>query len=651
MPAGPRATAESLPISDVALDDEFWSPRVEANRDVTIAHQYDQLEANGCLSNFRRVADGERNGFEGPMFIDSDAYKWLEAASYVLATDTDPDLRERVDDVIDLVAAAQADDGYLHTYFQLVEPDERWTNLSFMHELYCAGHLIEAAVAHYQATGEESLLDVATDFADYIDEVFGPDGQDGIPGHEEIELALVKLYRVTDEGRYLDLARYFVDARGREPSLLRDELTNIDGTGGANFVHHGRRAAEGARNHFLDDDGEYDGSYAQDHLPIREQDTVEGHSVRAMYGFTGATSILQEVEDEPLWEAMERLWDNMTTKRMYVTGGIGSEHEHEGFTEDYDLPNDTAYAETCAAIGSVFWNQRLFELTADTAHTDLIERTLYNGFLAGVSAGGDRFFYVNPLETDGDHHRKEWFYVACCPPNAARLLASLERYLYARGTDGDALYVNQFVGSSVETELGGERVSFTQSTEYPWHGQTTIEFTHNEPVVFDLRIRVPDWASDVALSVNGVSVSESAENGYVSVEQAWNPGDEVTLSFSLLVESLTADPRVRSDAGRIALRRGPLVYCVEDADQSVPVESLTVSDGAQSFEPDHDSDLLDGVTALRGSGTAVDFDDWDESLYRPTETVDGDDADVVAVPYYAWDNREDGSMTVWIPTS
>ncbi|WP_436926170.1 glycoside hydrolase family 127 protein [Halosimplex amylolyticum] len=650
MPAGPRATAESLPITDVELDDEFWSPRVETNRDVTVAHQYDQLETNGCLENFRRVADGETGGFEGPMFIDSDAYKWLEAASYVLANHDDADLRERVDEVIELVADAQQADGYLDTYFQLVEPDQKWTNLSVMHELYCAGHLVEAAVAHYRATGEESLLDVATAFADRIDQQFGPDGQTGVPGHEEIELALVKLYRVTDEERYLDLARYFVDARGQRPSPLADELANIDDIAGANFVHHGHTAAEGARNHFLRD-GEYDGSYAQDHQPIRDQETVEGHAVRAMYCYTGVTSLLQEIEDDELWAAMRRLWTNMTTKRMYVTGGIGSEHEHEGFTEDYDLPNDTAYAETCAAIGSIFWNQRLFELTAETAYADLIERTLYNGFLAGVSAGGDRFFYVNPLETDGDHHRKEWFYVACCPPNAARLLASLERYVYGRGTDGDALYVTQFVGSSVETELGDETVSFTQSTEYPWDGETTIEFTHDEPVDFDLRIRVPDWASDVALSVNGASVSASTADGYVSVEQAWNPGDEVTLSFSLPVDALTADPRTRADAGRVALRRGPLVYCIEDADQSVPVESLTVSDGADSFEPDHDPDLLGGVTTLRGSGTAIDLDGWEESLYRPAESVDREDVDVVAVPYYAWDNREDGSMTTWLPKS
>ena len=648
MPAGPQATAESLPIADVHIDDDFWSSRVETNREVTIAHQYDQLEANGCLENFQRVIDGETESFEGPMFIDSDAYKWLEAASYVLANHEDPIIRERVDEVIELVAAAQQDDGYLQTYFQLTEPNKKWTNLSVMHELYCAGHLIEAAVAHYHATDGEALLDVATALADHINGVFGPDAQDGVPGHEEIELALLKFYRVTDEKRYLDLAKYFVDTRGQDPSPLADELAHIDEIGGANFVHHGHTAADGARNHFLDDEGEYDGSYAQDHRPIREQDTVEGHSVRAMYGYTGVTSLLQEIEDKELWAAMQRLWENMTTKRMYVTGGIGSEHEHEGFTEDYDLPNDTAYAETCAAIGSIFWNQRLFELTGERTYAGVVEQTLYNGFLSGISFSGDRFFYVNPLETDGDHHRKEWFYVACCPPNAARLLASLERYVYARSTDNDALYVNQFVGSAVKTALGDATVSLRQSTDYPWAGESTIAFTHDEPVSFDLRVRVPDWTDSVKVSVNGETISETLTDGYVSINRTWEAGDEVSVSFSLPIDMLAANPRVREDAGRVALRRGPLVYCFEDVDQSVPVQALSVSD-TESFEVEHDPELLDGVTRLRGSGFSLALDGWEESLYRPTDEIERRDTEVVAVPYYAWDNREPGAMSVWLP--
>ncbi|WP_129113951.1 glycoside hydrolase family 127 protein [Halegenticoccus tardaugens] len=646
MPAGPRATAESLPLGDVEIDDEFWNARLETNREVTIAHQYEQLQENGCLENFRRVVDGETGGFEGPMFIDSDAYKWLEAASYVLACDDDPDLEERIQEVIDLIAAAQAEDGYLNTYFMLEEPERRWENLSIMHELYCAGHLIEAAVAQNNTTGSEDLLDVASGFADLIDRQFGPDADSGVPGHQEIELALIKLYRVTDEERYLDLAEYFVDARGQDPSPLADELANIDQIAGAEFVHHGERSADVARKHFLVDH-EYDGSYAQDHRPIREQETIEGHAVRATYYYTAVASLLQERADNELFEAVTRLWENMTTKRMYVTGGVGSEHEHEGFTEDYDLPNQTAYAETCAAIGSIFWNRRLFELTGDAAHAELIERTLYNGFLAGIGVSGDRFFYVNPLETMGDHHRKEWFYVACCPPNAARLLASLGRYLYARSDAENALYVNQFVGSDVATELDGETISFTQSTNYPWEGETTIEFTHEDPVAFDLRVRVPEWADDVDTTVNGEPIEADHDNRYISIKRSWTAGDQFRLTFSHPVDVLTAHPKVREIAGRVALRRGPLVYCVEAVDHSVPVEHLALPASA-AVEAKYDADLLDGLTVLTADGRASDPDKWAELLYRPRDDVEENDVAITAIPYFAWDNREPGAMTVWL---
>jgi len=348
-----------IAVGDVTVDDEFWSPWIERNREVTVEYQYDQLEASGTLENFRRVADGQEGGFQGMWFQDSVAYKWLEAASYELAMaddpDPDPDLRERVDEVVELVAGAQREDGYLNTYFQLVEPSKRWTNLHLMHELYCGGHLIEAAVAHYRATGERSLLDVGIAFADHVDEVFG-DEIEGVPGHEEIELALARLYHVTGQQRYLDLAQYFVDLRGHDDRLAW-ETAHVEEIGGHAYADlpggRGDELMDLAGNLFLED-GAYSGSYAQAHEPVREQETVEGHSVRAMYLFAAATDLAAETGDEALWDAMNRLWENMTTRRLYVTGGIGPEHDHEGFTEDYDLPNRTAYAETCAAIGSVF---------------------------------------------------------------------------------------------------------------------------------------------------------------------------------------------------------------------------------------------------------------------------------------------------------
>jgi hypothetical protein len=638
-----------IPRDAVVVDDEFWNSRLETNRDVTIEHQYDQLEASGCLENFRRVIGGETGGFEGPMFVDSDAYKWLESASYVLATHDDESLKARVDEVVSLIARAQADDGYLHTYFMLEEPSMRWTNLNMMHELYCAGHLIEAAVAHRRATGEDELFDVARRFADHIDDHFGPGDDEGVPGHEEIELALVKLYRETDTDRYLDLARFFVENRGRAPSSLADELARIDEIGGADFRHHGIDAPEVSREHFLDEDGEYDGSYAQDHVPLREQEVVEGHSVRATYYFTGAAMLLAETdEDDPeLLEALETLWTNMTSRRMYVTGGVGSEHAHEGFTEDYDLPNDTAYAETCAAVGSIFWNQSMFELTGEARYPELIERTLYNGFLSGVSEDGTHFFYVNPLASEGDHHRKEWFYVACCPPNASRLLASLGKYLYAE-SDGE-LYVNQYVGSRARATVGDTDVELTQESDFPWSGDARIEVSVDAPTAFTLAFRVPAWADDARVRVDGEDVTADADDGFVRVEREWRDGDAVEVHFPMTVDRLVAHPEVRNDAGRVALRRGPLVYCAEEVDNPVPPHHLALSE-ADPIEAVHRPDLLGGVTAIEGEATASDADVWGDDLYLQAEEEPTRRVGVRAIPYYAWDNREPGAMNVWLPT-
>ncbi|WP_416841787.1 glycoside hydrolase family 127 protein [Haloferax sp. DFSO52] len=649
MPPHTSRHTRQLPLSDVQIDDDFWNPRLETNREVTLAHQYEQLDQSGCLENFRRVAAGKRNGFDGPMFIDSDAYKWLEAASYVLSGDGENDeLRNRVTDVIDLIAETQAEDGYLHTYFMLEEPNGRWENLNRMHELYCAGHLIEAAVAHHRALGDDSLLDVAVSFADQIDRQFGPAEQDGVPGHEEIELALVKLYRATGTRRYLRLASYFIDARGNAPSRLERELEQIDAIAGSTFIHHGQLSADRSREQFLTDEGEYDGRYAQDHLPVRQQDTVEGHAVRAMYLFTGVTSLLLEEYDEELWDAMNRLWENMTTRRMYVTGGIGSTATHEGFTEDYDLPNETAYAETCAAVGSIFWNRRLFELTGDAQYHDLVERTLYNGFLASISTEGGRYFYVNPLESAGDHHRKEWFYVACCPPNAARLLASLERYIYATTPSENVLYVTQFIGSTVHTEFDGNSVSIIQQSAFPWNPEVSFKFTHQGTVALDFRVRIPEWARSVDVRVNGDATTPSQSNGYLNLDRTWQTGDEVSVSFSAAVEALQAHPNVRHDTGRVALRRGPLIYCLEDADHSVPVQNIELH-SLDSFEAVSDHDTVDRMTVLRGTGSVPETGTWDETLYRPDAAIERVDTAVVAVPYFAWDNREPGSMRVWIP--
>ena len=633
----------SVDLADVVIDDDFWSPWIARNRDVTIEYQYEQLEESGSLENFRRAIDGAEGGFQGMWFQDSDAYKWLEAASFELAKTDDPELQDRVDEVIELIAGAQLDNGYLNTYFQLVEPEMKWTNLNMLHELYCAGHLIEAAVAHHDATGEESLLNVATELADHIDDVF-PDEIDGAPGHEGIELALVKLYRVTEEHRYLDLAQYFINRRG-EDDRLGWELENLDEIAGMGYSPDEYESIrEVTETVYLDDEGEYDGSYAQAHAPVREHERVEGHAVRAMYLYCAVTDVAAETDDEELWEAIDRLWENMTTKRMYITGGIGPEHEHEGFTEDYELPNETAYAETCAAIGSVFWNQRLFEYTADAKYAELIERTLYNGFLAGVGLDGKHFFYVNPLASAGDHHRKGWFTCACCPPNAARLFASLGQYIYSK-RDGE-LYVNQFIGSSLSTDVDGTNVDLEQSNSLPWSGSVTLDIHADGQI--PVNVRIPEWATTVSISVDGETVDTGAGE-YLRLDRDWG-GESVELKLEQEIEVMAAHPKVEADAGRVSITRGPLVYAAEAVDNDRPLfqYDLPVMAGV---DPEHEADLLEGVTVLNADADIPDLNDWEGSLYKPAQEVGTEPGQLQLIPYYAWNNRAPGQMQVWIRSS
>jgi DUF1680 family protein len=634
-------------LEEVQVDDEFWSPRLETNRVVSLEHQYGKLGASGCLDNFRRIVGEAGGSFEGPMFGDSDVYKWLEAASYVLATHEMPGLADRVDETIDLLARAQDDDGYLNTFFMLVQPEKRWTNLNMMHELYCVGHLIEAAVAHHEATGKTTLLEVARRNADHVDDRFGPDAKEGIPGHEGIELALVELYQVTDQRRYLDLAEYFIEARGRDPSPLEREFQSDEELGGSQFRHAGTNVSDLSRRHYLDAHGEYDGRYAQDHTPVREQEAVEGHAVRATYLYAGVAELLREAHDPELFAALERLWKNMTSQRMYVTGGLGSEPVHEGFTDDYDLPNQTAYAETCAAVGSIFWCQRMFELTGEGKYVDMLERTLYNGFLTGVSLDGTRYFYTNPLTVEGEHRRKEWFYVACCPPNVSRLLASLGTYVYAKGTDPAELYVNLYVGSEMTTEIAGEQVQLTQRTEYPWSGDVSLDVSVSTPVEWTLNLRVPGWVGDAKLRVNGEQVPLDPTDGYASITREWQDGDQVDLRLPLTVEVVEAHPDVRDDAGRVTIERGPVVYCLETTDNPAPVHRLILDD-RESLEAKHKEDVLDGVTVVEGRATVHRMDDWEETLYRPVTETTTETVRFTAVPYYAWGNRDEESMTVWM---
>jgi len=608
---------QAVPFTDVRITDSFWAPRRETNRKVSIPHSLDMLEKAGNMANFDLAAKHARSGYTGPVFMDSDAYKAIEAASYSLATDPDPALDKRLDSMIARIAAAQMPDGYLNTWYEVNAPDQHWTNLRDNHELYCAGHLFEAASAHYLATRKRNLLDVATKFADHIAERFGNgDGRrEGYGGHPEIELALVKLWRVTGTQRYFDTARYFIDHRG-DKFFAKEHNTPLD---------------------------RYDGSYWQDNVPIREHREIVGHAVRAGYLFSGTVDVAAQTGDEGLLSMVDRGWKNTTGKKMYVTGGIGPSASNEGFTEDYDLPNLTAYQETCASVAMAMWNYRLSLLYGDSKYADLVELALYNGVLAGVSLDGRKFFYVNPLESRGDHHRSDWFGCACCPPNETRTLASLGGYAYARGSD--SLWVNLYIQGSLDTQVGDVSVGLKVKTDYPWDGKVDLSFTRIYGKMA-LHLRVPGWCDSPSVAVNRKRTRATNQNGYLVVERTWEAGDKVELNLPMPARRIQSNPNVKDNVGSLALARGPLIYCLEQTDQSAPVDSISLP--AAVAIKNEKSAALGGVVLLRGEGLAASRD-WGGGLYRslaaPTKVM------VTAIPYYAWDNREAGSMRVWIPTN
>ncbi|GAC1399659.1 MAG: glycoside hydrolase family 127 protein [Ktedonobacteraceae bacterium] len=611
----------------VSIDDPFWTPHLEINREKTLPLIYQIIQETGRIDAFRL---NWKPGMEPVLHIfwDSDVAKWLEAASYSLATHPDSVLEARIDEIIHLIAEAQQPDGYLNTYFTVVEPTKRWTNLRDSHELYCAGHLIEAAVAHFQATGKRILLDVMCRYADYIASVFGtaPEKKRGYPGHEEIELALVKLYRVTGEKRYLQLSEYFVDERGRQPHYF-DSEARLRGEDSAAFW---------AKTY----------EYNQSHLPVREQHEVVGHAVRAMYLYSAMTDLANELRDQRLFNASQRLWNHLCTTRLYITGGLGPSRHNEGFTTNYNLPNETAYAETCAAIGFVFWNHRMLQLDCNARYADMLERALYNGVLSGVSLDGESFFYENPLASLGTHHREAWFRVACCPPNIARLLASLGQYIYAV-TETD-IAVHLYIQSTAQLTIGGREVTVRQETTYPWNGAVTLRLSMDEPSTLGLRLRIPGWCRNAQLTVNGevLDIASHLEQGYVRVERAWQANDRVELDLAMPVERMYAHPNVHQDAGCVALQRGPLVYCLEGGDNTVPLHRTVVPRNAELF-CHFESETLGGMSVIHSQVLIEDDADWVGKLYRSQPASLQLDT-ITAIPYYAWNNRQPGEMCVWL---
>lgn len=643
--------SKKAPLKAVQLNDPFFRPRQTVVRDVVVPYQWKALhdeipgvEPSHAVENFRIAAGLSEGQFKGMVFQDSDVAKWIEAAAYVLALEPDEELEQKVDGLVELIAQAQGDDGYLNTYFTVAEPDKRWTNLRDQHELYCAGHMIEAAVAYFEATGKRSLLDVVCRFADHIDSKFGrePGKMRGYPGHPEIELALVRLYRATGERRYLDLSAYFVDERGRKPHWYALE----------------RGDTEAAEDESLWISRGYD--YSQAHAPVREQQTAEGHSVRAVYLFSAMADLALETGDESLRRACERLWENVTERRMYITGGIGSQGHFERFTADWDLPNDVAYAETCAAIGLVFWAQRMLRLDTDRRYADVMERALYNGVMSGISLDGSRFFYVNPLEVGPpaayrhDHHhvkpvRQGWFTCACCPPNIARLIASVGGYMYGLSPDEGTVHVHLYAESEAEIEIQGAPVRFSQKTRYPWEGTVTIEADCDGPVEFALALRIPGWSRGAELTVNGepVEIAGVEQKGYAVVRRAWRAGDQVRLELPMPVERVRAHPKVRENAGKVVLQRGPIVYCLEEVDNGPDLPAVELPVGSE-LRAEWRPDLLGGVTVIKGSALRWDEEAWKGRLYAAGAAPAKRPVEITAVPYAVWGNRAPGEMLVWI---
>jgi len=615
VPPPQPARLTPVPFTRVRIDDGFWARRRQTNQKVSVPHQYDMCKKTGRIDAWRLQW---RPGIEPVphIFWDSDVAKWIESASYHLAEERDPLVEAQIDEVVALMAKAQRPDGYLNSHFIQVEPEMRFKNLGHWHELYCAGHLMEAAVAYWQATGKRAMLD-------------------GTSGHPEIELALVKLHRATGERRWLDLALFFLNERGQKPSVFQREMEHL--------------TPEQARNHrafFVKPDGSFNTEYNQDHLPVREQTVPVGHAVRAMYLYSGMADVGAETGDRTLLEACRRLWTSLTTRRMYLTGGIGPSGDNEGFTGDYDLPNETAYCETCASVGLVLWAHRLLQIERDGRYADVMERALYNGALAGIALDGQRFFYVNPLESRGTHHRQEWFGCACCPGNISRLLASLGGYLYSESNEG--AFVHLYAKGEATLDLDGRRVVLRQDTRYPWDGRVTLTVEPERSARFALSLRVPGWAraEDVRLAVNGRTQDATASAGYLRIEREWERGDTVLLDLPMPIERVHAHPAVRADAGQVALQRGPLVYCLESTDNPFPLARVVLPEAAP-LEARHEGGLLGGITVIEGTADLLEETDWSEVLYRSVPAgrrVVG----IRAVPYYAWDHRASGEMRVWL---
>ena len=623
----PLQKLEFVSFSKVNITDNFWKPKIDNVATKTLDACIYQTEIKTArLRNFEKVARNDGEKHEGIFYDDSDVYKALEAMSYSLKNHPNPLMAKKCDEWVDKIAAAQQVDGYLNTMYTLNEPQNRYTDMS-MHEDYNCGHMIEAAVAYYNATGKRKLLDVAIKWADHFGSLFGPDKKHWVTGHQELELALVKLYKATGNAKYLKQADWLLSQRGHK---YAKGYTWTDWK---------------------------DTAYAQDLFPVKDQTQITGHAVRAMYMYTGAADVATYTGDAGYMNAMKTVWEDVVHRNMYITGGIGSAGSNEGFSNDYDLPNEQAYCETCASVGMVFWNQRMNALTGDSKYMDVLERSLYNGALDGLSLSGDHFFYGNPLASRGQHARREWFGTACCPANIARLVVSLGDYIYAKNDNG--IWINLFVGSDAVINVGKNDVAVKMQTNYPLDGKVILNIDPVKKGKFKLQVRIPDWLRSQSLSgdlytiqdnkgydlqilVNDKEVPVELVNGYAVIDREWKKGDLVLFDFPMGVKMIVAKDSLKQDNNRVAIQRGPLVYCMEGADNDNKAWNIVVPENTIF--------------------TAIPFKVLDENVIAlqaelPTITVSENGAEVktekkkiTAIPYYTWDNRGKNEMQVWLPT-
>jgi len=630
---------QPVTFTKVKLDDKFWSPRIEINRTVTIPASFARCENTGRVKNFEMAAARKGSFCTKFPFDDTDIYKTIEGASYSMAVHPDPKLAAYVDSLITIVGKAQEPDGYLYTA-RTIDPlhphpwsgPERWVKENELsHELYDSGHMFEAASAHYLATGERNFLDIALKNADLLVKTFGPGKRHVAPGHEIVEMGLVRLYRITGKKDYLDLAKFFIDERGKRQydKTANDEWKN--------------------------------GMYWQDDEPVVDQDAAEGHAVRAMYLYSGMADVAALTGDKQYIDAIDRIWDNMVGKKIYVQGGIGAVPNGERFGADYELPNATAYNETCAAIGDVFWNQRMFLLHGDSKYIDVLEKVLYNGLISGVGLDGKSFFYTNAMQiTDGFTHpameptRSGWFECSCCPTNMVRFLPSLPGYIYAQ--KGNSIYVNLFIAGTANISLNNENVKITQVNNYPWSGALSLSVEPQSPARFNVLVRIPGWsrakaipsdlysfenkaASNVVIKLNGRPVKYTMQNGYAVINSQWKKGNKITLNLPMEVKEVIANKAVKVDSNKVALQRGPIMYCGEWKDNEGKVSNVIIPRNT-NFKPAYEGDLLNGVMILKAEVLKRD------SVYGKVKK-----AEFTAIPYYSWANRGKGEMMVWFPQS